>query len=88
MRNTIIFKEFSEIPAEHKEIYGDKNRWAMRGFPNNHTINDNPYKVKNFTVHGLKKHELKKTFQDINMKMDLEGTPKNERIFFICEVFF
>jgi len=86
-RDLLIFKNMDET-KEHLAKYPEEKQWSMRGFYENHTINDHPYKIKNFAIHGFIKSQITEIFKKINDQMDSCSIPSEERIFFICEVFF
>jgi len=87
MRNTFLFRNLSEIPKSLMDTYGDKPKWIIRGFDDRQNITDNPYEFLEERILGFKREELKRIFNKLNIKLNKRNLPKQNRIYFVCEVF-
>ena len=88
LRNLVLFRDLSEIPASHMDAYGNQPRWAMRGFDDRGSVNDSPYGLREAkTVHSFPRGKLKKVFGQVNKALDKGGVPKDSRTYLVCEVF-
>jgi len=87
MRNTFIFQNLSEIPQGHMRLFGNAPRWIMRGFDDNVSIYDHPYKIREARILGFKGRDLREVFAQLNKEMDEKGLDSEDRTYFVGEVF-
>jgi hypothetical protein len=84
MDHTLIFREISEVSDEHLDKF---DKWAMEGFDDRTNISDAPYKIKKFRFLNLEKEKIKETFEELNLIMNFNNVPFENRIFLICRSF-
>ena len=89
MRNLYLFRELSEIPPEHMDIYQDESQWSMRGFNYERCkLSDHPHLVNEIrNIHGFSKGELEGVFEEVKNGLDNQCVPISSRKYFVCEVF-
>ncbi len=87
MRNTFLFRNLSDIPNAHMQVYGNQPRWIMRGFGGGVKITDSPYDVKEERILGFPKERLGEVFNEINKGLDRRRIPTFKRLYFVAEVF-
>jgi hypothetical protein len=77
----IHFNNFSEIPSEFLDNLGEDRNLFIMGSDNRIKITDNPYKIKRWRRVNISKNEIESSSKELNMEMEAEGIPKENRIF-------
>ena len=83
----IHFREFSEIPLESLNNFGDDKNLFIMGSDNRIKITDNPYIIKRWRRINISKDEIESSSKEVDAEMEAEGIPKENRIFSIGPCF-
>jgi hypothetical protein len=83
----IHFREFSEIPSESLDNFGQEKNLFIMGSDSRIEITDHPYKIKRWRRVNISKNEIESSSKELNTEMERDDIPKESRIFSIGTCF-